>query len=232
MSDRVTADLEVVARDAALEWSELPRPGGDTAPPGEEAVLFRSDDGSFSAGLWRRVPEAGTLEPPFDEAMCLLRGEVEIRAESVDARLGPGDVLVAPHGSRSGWRSLAPVLKFWAVHHGPSGGGVVALRVGDDLPWRESSVPADDGHPPGREVVAFERGRFSCGLWERSRFDRDFDRSWDEVAVILDGEADVTAASGASFALGPGDVFVTPRGSRGHWRSRSPLRKFWAIYRP
>jgi uncharacterized cupin superfamily protein len=232
MSDRATTDIEVVARDAGLQWSQVPTPDGDLAPPGEEAVLFRSDDRSFSAGLWRRVPESGTLEPPFDEAMCLLRGEVEIRGESVTARLGPGDVLVAPNGSRSGWRSVAPVLKFWAVYHGPAGGDVVAMRGGKDLPWRESSVPADDGHPAGREVVAFERGHFSCGLWERSSFDRDFERAWDEVAVILEGEADVTSASGASFALGPGDVFVTPRGSRGHWRSRSRLRKFWAIYEP
>ena len=82
----------------------------------------------------------------------------------------------------------------------------------------------------GREIVAFRRGAFSCGLWERDQQDRDFERPYDEVAVILEGEVEVTTLQGRTLLAGPRDVMVTPKGSRGHWKSLRPVRKFWAIY--
>ena len=232
VGDGSRVEATVVKGDAPLTWEEVPRPEGDVNPPGHEAILFRSADACFSCGFWKRLPESGTLAPPFDEIMCILRGEVEVTAQNGSKLcIGPGDILSAPNGSRARWHSLSPVFKFWAVHHGGVGGGEVSATHGAGaLAWRESSIPADDGLPPGREITAYTAGSFSVGLWERDAFDRDFSRDHDEVALILSGEADITTEGGAVLHAGPGDVFITPRNSRGHWRSRSPLRKLWAVY--
>jgi uncharacterized cupin superfamily protein len=98
-------------------WSEVPRPAGDENPPGEETVVFRSADGRFVCGLWRRVPERGDMVPPYDEIAYVLQGEVEVTEP--DGRLHlveQGDVLVTPLGSKAVWNSLSPVLKFWAIY--------------------------------------------------------------------------------------------------------------------
>ena len=29
---------------------------------------------------------------------------------------------------------------------------------------------------------------------------------------------------------GPGDVLITPKGSKGYWKNLCPVKKFWAIY--
>jgi uncharacterized cupin superfamily protein len=224
--------VAVIPAGANRVWQELARPQGDTAPPGEEVVLFRSADAKMSCGLWRRVPEIGTLALPFDEIMLFTDGDVEVTPEGGETlRVGPGDILAAPNGSSSVWHSLSPVRKFWAVHHGDAEGQAVrTVRGSDSLDWQPSSVPADDGFAPGRELVAFTSGSFSTGLWERDRSDRDFERAFDEVSIILEGESDVTTESGETIHLAPGDVFITPKGSRGHWRFDERVRKFWAIY--
>jgi uncharacterized cupin superfamily protein len=228
----VTAQIEVVPAAAGHTWQQLARPQGDTAPPGEEVILFRSQDARMSCGFWRRGPETGSLAPPFDEIMLFTDGEVEVTPTGGEAlRVGAGDILAAPNGSSSVWHSFSPVRKFWAVHHGDPEGRAVGTVLGSGrLAWRPSSVPADDGHAPGRELVVFASGRFSTGLWERDRSDRDFERAFDEVSFILEGESEVTAESGRTTRLRPGDVFITPRGSRGHWRFDERVRKFWATY--
>jgi len=232
MSERPLLQISVVRAGTASDWVEVERPEGDANPPGYETILFRSADGAFSCGFWKRVPEAGALAPPFHEIMCFLQGAVQItRADGSVLHAGPGDVLSAPCGTSSAWRSTSPVLKFWAVHHGAAGDAPVTVtRADGDIPWSVSDVPADDGYAPGREIIAFADGPFAAGLWERDRIDRDFQRDIDEVALILSGEAEITTEDGVRLHAGPGDVFVTPRGSRGHWRASAPLRKFWATY--
>ena len=227
-----TVDIEVIRFEPeAFAWDELPRPAGDTAPPGEETVVFRSTDGKMSCGFWRRVPERGSLQPPFDEIMQLLDGEVRIHEGDRTLALGPGDILSAPNGADAIWESTTPIFKFWAVFQGDvSDTAISAVRPAEGLAWQPASIPPDDGYEPGREVVAFERGPFSCGLWERDQQDRDFERPFDEVAVILEGEADFTTPDGRTLHAGPRDVVITPKGSRGHWKSLRPVRKFWTIY--
>jgi uncharacterized cupin superfamily protein len=103
-----------------LPWEQIPTAEGDPVPPGEETVLFRSGDGAFSFGLWRRVPETGPLEPPYHEIAVIVEGEVEVTEEDGTVhRVGPGDVLITPKGSRATWRALSPVKKLWAVHREP-----------------------------------------------------------------------------------------------------------------
>ena len=102
-----------------LAWQEIPTESGDPNEAGSEVVSFRSGDGRFSFGLWRRVPETGPMEPPYHEIAVLIEGEVElIEEDGTVHRAGPGDVLITPKGSKCTWRALTPVKKFWAVYHG------------------------------------------------------------------------------------------------------------------
>jgi uncharacterized cupin superfamily protein len=101
------------------EWEEVPRQEGDTAPPGEEFMAFRSADKQFSTGMWRRVPEEGAMEPPYHEIAFIIEGEVEVTdADGTVYKAGAGDILVAPNGTKAVWKSRSPVKKFWAIYKG------------------------------------------------------------------------------------------------------------------
>jgi uncharacterized cupin superfamily protein len=92
--------------------------------------------------------------------------------------------------------------------------------------------------PPGaipsswRELEVFAAGgeAFTTGLWEREPDTWAFERAYDEVAVILKGSADVETEDGEMLHVGPGDVLVTPKGTKGIWHVRETLVKFFAIY--
>ncbi len=100
-----------------LAWEVIPTEPGDPDPPGEEVVSFRSGDGRFSFGVWRRAAETGPMELPYHEIAVIVEGEVEIEEpDGTVHRVGPGDVLITPKGSRATWRALTPVKKLWAVH--------------------------------------------------------------------------------------------------------------------
>src|SRR3990170_2661307 len=91
-----------------LAWERIPTAEDDPNPPGEETVVFRSGDAAFSFGLWRRVPEAGPMEPPYHEIAGIIQGEVEVTEEDGTVhRVGPGDVLITPKGSRATWTALS-----------------------------------------------------------------------------------------------------------------------------
>lgn len=102
----------------ALAWQEVPRPTGDVAPPGEEVATFRSADGRFVSGLWRRDPEEGRMAlDDYHEVALILEGEVEVTEDDGTVhRVGPGDVLITPRGTEATWRSLSPVKKLWAIY--------------------------------------------------------------------------------------------------------------------
>lgn len=109
------------ARDHAdLAWGEVPRLEGDVAPPGEEVATFRSADGKFVTGLWRRVPEEGPMAlDEYHEIAFILEGEVEVTdADGTLHRVGPGDLLITPKGTRATWRALSPVKKAWMIYSG------------------------------------------------------------------------------------------------------------------
>ena len=101
-----------------LAWQEVPRPAGDTAPPGEEVATFRSADGRFVTGLWRRAPEEGRMElDGYHEIALILEGEVQVTDDDGTVHLvGPGDMLITPRGTRATWKSLSPVKKVWAIY--------------------------------------------------------------------------------------------------------------------
>ena len=100
-----------------LEWEVIPTEEGDPTPPGEEVVNFRAADARFSFGLWKRDPETGPMDLPYHEIAVIIQGEVEVTGEDGAVhRVGPGDVLITPKGSKATWKALSPVRKFWAVY--------------------------------------------------------------------------------------------------------------------
>jgi hypothetical protein len=67
-------------------------------------------------------------------------------------------------------------------------------------------------------------------LWEREPDTWPFERPYDEVAVILQGAADIETEDGRVLSVGPGDVFVTPKGTKGVWHIKETVVKLFAIY--
>jgi uncharacterized cupin superfamily protein len=106
------------------------------------------------------------------------------------------------------------------------------LSSADRSTWASLADPPGRLPSPGREMDAFTStdGAFTCGLWEREPDTWSFERPYDEVAYILSGSADVETDDGRVLRLGPGDVFVTPKGSKGTWRIHETIAKFFTIY--
>lgn len=214
--------ISVIARDSTFEWSELPRPPGDTAPPGQETILHRSHDQKFSCGFWKRVPESGALEPPFDEIMMILEGDIEVTHRDGEVlSIGPGDVLAAPHGTSARWHSFSPVYKFWVVHHGDASGAEVAALCNRDL--RDVS-----------EALAFTTpsGSFSAGLRACDGDVQRFDPSLEEVVLTLTGTIGIDRPDGTVERASTGDVILSPEGTSGTWRATELAHLFWAVYQP
>lgn len=110
--------VRVIGRADPVDWVTLENPPGDTNPPGQEWYAWRSADGRFSTGVWRRVPETGKFEREYHEVACLIEGDVDIETgDGGVLHVGPGDALVTPIGSKGVWRAHTPVKKFWVVHH-------------------------------------------------------------------------------------------------------------------
>jgi uncharacterized cupin superfamily protein len=110
--------VRVFGRDDDVSWTVLETAPEDANPPGEEWYAWRSSDGRFSAGVWRRVAETGPMTLAYDEVALLFDGEVDVEGGGSTSSAGPGDLLVTPKGFSGTWRAKTPVRKFWAVHHG------------------------------------------------------------------------------------------------------------------
>jgi uncharacterized cupin superfamily protein len=98
--------------------------------------------------------------------------------------------------------------------------------------WSEAWHGRDEKEAPGRESTVAESpdAKFSAGWWERDDQSRHFTRAYHEVAIILEGEVELTLGDGTVLRAGPGDIVDTPKGSSGYWQNLGPVRKFWAIY--
>jgi uncharacterized cupin superfamily protein len=101
-----------------------------------------------------------------------------------------------------------------------------------EMVWEEAMTGPDEADPPGFEcnAAASVDDKFSFGLWRRDVQRRRFERPYHEVAFILEGEVEVTDDDGDVHMAGPGDILITPKGSKGYWRNLSPVKKVWGIY--
>jgi len=102
----------------------------------------------------------------------------------------------------------------------------------DDAIWEEAMTGPEETDPPGQEITAAVSmdDKFSFGLWKRDVQRRYFERPYHEIAYIIEGEVEVTDDDGELYVAGPGDILVTPKGSKGFWRNLPPVKKVWGIY--
>jgi len=89
-----------------------------TALRGEEAVVWRSADGSFACGFWMGFLREDRMAPAHDQIAYLLEGKAEVESEGGLLKVEPGGLLVTPAGTEAVWRCLAPVRKFWVTYKG------------------------------------------------------------------------------------------------------------------
>src|SRR5919201_6364944 len=93
---------------------------------------------------------------------------------------------------------------------------VRVIHADDDLACE--TIPTDPGDPvpPGEEAVLFWSGdrRFAFGLWRRAPETERMEPPYHEISLILEGEVEVIEEDGAVHRAGPGDILVTPNGSR------------------
>lgn len=108
------------------------------------------------------------------------------------------------------------------------------IRVikGDEVIWDEAMTNPDEIDPPGQESTCAMSAddKFSFGLWKRDVQRRHFERPYHEVAYIIEGEVEVTDEGGEVHLAGPGDILITPKGSKGFWKNLTPVKKVWGIY--
>jgi uncharacterized cupin superfamily protein len=104
------------------------------------------------------------------------------------------------------------------------------IGSGDRAAWSALVDPPGEAGTGGSERATFEDGGFSTGLWTREPDTWSFERPYDEVALILAGEADIEEPDGTVHTVRAGDVLVTPEGSKGAWRIRETIVKFYAIH--
>ncbi|HSL96116.1 MAG TPA: cupin domain-containing protein [Thermoleophilia bacterium] len=102
----------------------------------------------------------------------------------------------------------------------------------EDITWDEAMRYAEETDPPGQEFTAARSAddKFSFGLWQRDVQRRHFERGYHEIAYILEGQVEVTDDDGEVHVAGPGDILVTPKGSKGYWKNLTPVKKVWGIY--
>ena len=228
-------DITVTHTGERSMWATIQDPPGTIPSPGRELDVFTSPDGSFTCGVWEREPDTWSFERPYDEVAFVLEGDADIETDDGRTlRLGPGDILVTPNGSKGTWRIRETLVKVYAIYAGGSVGDTDVRVIGRDeaVDWIELEKPPGDPNPPGEEWYAFRSadGRFSTGMWRRVPETGSMDLTYDEIACIIEGDIDIETEDGRVMAIGPGDVLSTPTGSRGVWRAKTPVRKFWAVH--
>jgi len=102
----------------------------------------------------------------------------------------------------------------------------------ENVIWEEAVRTGEETEAPGQEFMAARSvdEKFSFGLWRRDRQSRYFERPYHEIAYIIEGQVEITDDDGELLIAGPGDILVTPQGSKGYWKNLSPVKKVWGIY--
>ncbi len=229
------SQISVVRTNDRSSWTSLQDPPGAIPSGGREREVFTSSDGTFTCGVWEREPDTWSFARPYDEVAYILEGDADVETDDGRAlRVGPGDILVTPNGSKGTWRIRETIAKFYAIYSGAPIDDTTVRVIGrdDEVSWIELENAPGDTNLPGQEWYAFRNpdGRFSTGVWRRGPETGAFDRTYHEIACMIEGEVDIGTDDGAVSAVGPGDVLATPIGSHGTWSAKTPVKKFWAVH--
>jgi uncharacterized cupin superfamily protein len=97
--------------------------------------------------------------------------------------------------------------------------------------WRALVDPPGAKGTGGEEADLFttDDGAFTTGFWRREPDTWSFERPYHEVALILEGAAEIETDDGVRHTVGAGDVLITPKGSSGTWHITETIVKFYAI---
>ena len=110
-------EISVVRSVDRGDWTALVDPPGIIPSGGSERELFAAASGSFTTGFWEREPDTWSFERPYHEVAFILSGVADI--ETQDGRMlrvGAGDVLITPKGSKGTWHIRETLLKFYAIY--------------------------------------------------------------------------------------------------------------------
>jgi uncharacterized cupin superfamily protein len=92
------------------------------------------------------------------------------------------------------------------------------------------SASAGEPEVVTRELVLFDQGDVSVGLWECEPGELDGAvEGFDELMHMVSGRVTVTTDGGSEWDIAPGTTWVTPRGVRCRWTVHQTVRKFWVI---
>ena len=92
---------------------------------------------------------------------------------------------------------------------------------------------AVEGDPPketGHVFFTNAEGNLTAGVWEATPY-KEVSESYpvDELMVILSGSVTITDDEGHAETFSAGDAFVLPKGFKGTWENREPVRKYFVI---
>lgn len=75
------------------------------------------------------------------------------------------------------------------------------------------------GDPRASGKTVFESGdhQITGGIWKCSPGTFDLTFTWDEMALLLEGELIIEESSGHKVRVLPGDFFFVPRGAKTRW---------------
>lgn len=228
-------EITVVSSADRTSWASLVQPPGRVPSPGREIDVFTSGDEAFSCGLWEREPDTWSFERPYDEVAYILEGSADVETDDGRVlRLDADDVFITPNGSKGTWHIHETITKFFAIYSGGAIGDTAMRVIGanDPVEWITLENAPGDEDPPGQEWYAWRNpdAKFSTGIWRREPETGTFDREYHEVVCLIEGDVEIETQDGRVLRAGPGDVLVTPIGSKGLWRALTPVKKFWAVH--
>lgn len=84
-----------------------------------------------------------------------------------------------------------------------------------------------DPQASGKTVFESQDRQITGGLWKCSPGTFDLTFTWDEMALLLEGELIIEESSGRKVTVLPGDFFFVPRGARTRWIVLQPLKKLF-----
>lgn len=112
-------------------------------------------------------------------------------------------------------------------------GKVEAVKI-DDVPcpsWPLQSLGAvtvrGDPQASGKTVYESQDHQITGGVWKCSAGTFDLTFTWDEMALLLEGELIIEESSGQKVRIVPGDFFFVPQGVKTRWVVVKPLKKLF-----
>lgn len=79
----------------------------------------------------------------------------------------------------------------------------------------------------GKDVFESEDHQITGGVWKCSPGTFDLTFTWDEMALLMEGELVIEEQSGRKVRLLAGDFFSVPRGAKTRWIVIKPIKKLY-----